>query len=148
MANCYACKAEIVFDSEHIGKNGRKIPLDPFTKQPHDCPMREKKSFVKQERDEDEHWTEDKDDHGNEDVPSYQVKEAALFKNSEDKKEYVDHTAARPSKVKIFKGTVNEVETAYNEFLATPNRFAWTRAQLQFDNGVIVIALYYEETKQ
>lgn len=34
---CYTCHEIVTFDDNHIGKTGRKIPLDPSTKQPHQC---------------------------------------------------------------------------------------------------------------
>lgn len=38
--HCRNCDQEIYFDSEKVGKNGRVIPLDPITNEPHDCPAR------------------------------------------------------------------------------------------------------------
>ena len=35
--NCNDCDAEIYFDDVHISKNGKHIPLDKETGEPHDC---------------------------------------------------------------------------------------------------------------
>jgi hypothetical protein len=41
---CKWCDAEITFDDEHLSeKTGKKIPLDPETDKPHDCPIWELK---------------------------------------------------------------------------------------------------------
>ena len=34
---CYTCHEEITFDPSRVGKNGKKIPLNPKTMQPHKC---------------------------------------------------------------------------------------------------------------
>jgi hypothetical protein len=34
---CYQCQEIVTFDNNHIGKSGKKIPLDPSTMQPHQC---------------------------------------------------------------------------------------------------------------
>lgn len=34
---CFKCHEIVTFDNEHIGKSGKKIPLDPETSQPHQC---------------------------------------------------------------------------------------------------------------
>jgi hypothetical protein len=82
----------------------------------------------------------DKDDHGNEET--FQGFPIAT------KSEYVDHTLARPSKVKIFHSESSDlVEIQYNEFLES-KKFQWTRAQLGTKGNEFAIALYYEETKQ
>jgi hypothetical protein len=40
MANCKLCDHEIIFDDWHVSqKTGKKIPLDVYTEQPHDCPI-------------------------------------------------------------------------------------------------------------
>jgi hypothetical protein len=66
---CYHCHQIITFDDQHIGRNGKKIPLDPFTKQPHDCPMREKTKFAEEQPTGG--FNSNKDDHGNEDVSGF-----------------------------------------------------------------------------
>jgi hypothetical protein len=35
---CYRCNQAIAFDKDRVGKNGRKIPLDPDSREPHRCP--------------------------------------------------------------------------------------------------------------
>jgi hypothetical protein len=38
---CRQCGQPITFDNKHISqKTGKKIPLDPDTNEPHDCPVR------------------------------------------------------------------------------------------------------------
>ena len=38
---CIQCNQPITFDNKHISqKTGKKIPLDPGTNEPHDCPVR------------------------------------------------------------------------------------------------------------
>ena len=38
---CRLCNQPITFDNKHISqKTGKKIPLDPGTNEPHDCPVR------------------------------------------------------------------------------------------------------------
>jgi len=135
LLNCFKCKAEVVFDNEHIGKNGKKIPLDPATHAPHDCPMREKKSFVRQEREEDERWTEDVDDHGNETV--YDMA-------APHKQEYVDHTQPPKIKLKILTDPTPEgLALQYNNF-----QHNIKFSQYQIAGSLYTIAIYYEEIKQ
>ena len=154
MFNCFHCKQEIVFDAEHIGKNGKKIPLDPTTHAPHDCPMRDKptsKSF-------DEAAKELKDDHGNEDTNPKLLTESPRFVDPEPKpispKEYVEklgyvnHTAKGASKVKIFSDEDPDVvEDEYNTFLihATDGKIKVQGAQFHIAESYFAIALYYEE---
>lgn len=41
MTNCFSCHQEIAFDEKHISeKSHKKIPLDPATMTPHDCPAK------------------------------------------------------------------------------------------------------------
>lgn len=140
MFNCFHCKQEIVFDAEHIGKNGKKIPLDPTTHAPHDCPMRDKptsKSF-------DEVAKELKDDYGNEESKPISPKEYV------EKLGYVDHTAKGISKVKIFSNEDPDiVEDEYNTFLihAADGKIKVQGAQFHIGGGEFAIALYYEEVK-
>jgi len=149
LLKCFKCSAEVVFDSEHIGKNGKKIPLDPATHQPHDCPMREKRNtvdvtvgtLVGQE---------DKDDHGNEEVQTLRttsLQQATDITNELSK--YVDHTAKGQSKVKIFYAPGTEVlEEQYNNFLKINNgQIKVQGGQFQIRDGGFAIALYYEEVK-
>jgi hypothetical protein len=38
---CYLCGKPIKFDNEHINeRNGKKIPLDAESNEPHNCPVR------------------------------------------------------------------------------------------------------------
>jgi hypothetical protein len=38
---CRQCNQPITFDDKHISqRTGKKIPLDPSTNEPHDCPVR------------------------------------------------------------------------------------------------------------
>jgi hypothetical protein len=38
---CRQCGQPITFDNKHISqRTGKKIPLDPSTNEPHDCPVR------------------------------------------------------------------------------------------------------------
>jgi hypothetical protein len=38
---CRQCGQPITFDNKHISqRTGKKIPLDPDTNEPHDCPVR------------------------------------------------------------------------------------------------------------
>jgi hypothetical protein len=152
--NCFKCHAEVVFDSDHIGKNGKKIPLDPSTRQPHDCPMREKKVTSTVATGTEQHdwkeFAEDKDDHGNETYDP--IKETQRFSNvlsTEDKKEYVDHTAKGQSKLKIFYSDIpSDVEQEYNDFLSKNNgRIKVQGGQFQSNQNWFAIALYYEEVK-
>ena len=39
--SCRLCGQPITFDNQHISqRTGKKIPLDPGTNEPHDCPVR------------------------------------------------------------------------------------------------------------
>lgn len=40
MTSCKYCSEEIIFDDGHISKNGKKIPLDFGTGEPHNCKAR------------------------------------------------------------------------------------------------------------
>jgi hypothetical protein len=148
--HCFKCNQEVVFDSDHIGKNGKKIPLDPATHTPHDCPMREKTAHGQI----DTRGIEDKDDHGNEGFPAppEQMKQVDLYLETKGvKPEYVDHTAVTKgqSKVKIFEDRNKDVvEDQYNQFLVQNNGKIKTQgAQFQMTNETMAIALYYEEVK-
>jgi hypothetical protein len=54
---CKQCNQPITFDNKHISqRTGKKIPLDPNTNEPHDCPVRRdqpqqaQQSYQQQER--------------------------------------------------------------------------------------------------
>jgi hypothetical protein len=39
--SCRQCGQPITFDNKHVSqRTGKKIPLDPETNEPHDCPVR------------------------------------------------------------------------------------------------------------
>jgi hypothetical protein len=39
--SCRQCGQPIIFDDKHVSqRTGKKIPLDPGTNEPHDCPVR------------------------------------------------------------------------------------------------------------
>jgi hypothetical protein len=46
---CRQCNQPIAFDNKHISqRTGKKIPLDPETNEPHDCPVRRDQPQQKQ----------------------------------------------------------------------------------------------------
>lgn len=152
---CFVCHQVITFSDQFIGKNGRKIPLDPETLTPHDCPMREKKLTFSGSTEDTARVVEvDKDDHGNElyeAQPDLTTGQRPLV--STKPIEYVDHTAKGLSKVKIFSSIGPDgAEIDYDKFLFNNQGKIKTQgAQFQMsrdeDNSVIfAIALYYEET--
>jgi len=125
--NCFKCNQEVVFDAEYIGRNGKKIPLDPSTHTPHKCPVDQ----------------QEKNDHGNEDRWGTSQKIESPIQA-----EYVDHTEKGQSKVKIFADEDRQVvEQDYNQFLKENNGKIRTQgAQFQLETEY-AIALYYEEMK-
>jgi len=130
-----------------VGKNGKKIPLDPATELPHDCPMRDKPTTVQKEEKQsfDEVAEQIRNDHGNETVYDSPPKPTP-------KQEYLDHTAGikGQSKVMIFSSDdADDLRQQYNTFLATNNGKIKTQgAQFQMNDDLIfAIALYYEELK-
>lgn len=160
--NCYACKQEIIFDNEHIGRNGKKIPLDPDTHAPHDCPMREKqppKSDGVDRRSFDEVAQEVKNDHGNEESKPVSPKEYFENKFAGAKKileltpegmellqasnKYVDHTQGPKLKLKILTDPTPEgLAHLYNSFGDSHNiRFS----QYQIAGSLYTIAVFFEE---
>jgi hypothetical protein len=170
---CFKCGADVTFDDEHIGRNNKKIPLDPATKTPHDCPMREKKLTFSGSTEDTARVVEvDKDDHGNElyeaapdlttgQRPLVSTKRAmsppfntALLSES-GLKEYVDHTAKGQSKVKIFQGHDHEqVEIDYAKFLynnkdkiKTQGAHDHVTRSQDIEPLIYIIYLYYEEVK-
>lgn len=132
--NCFKCHAEVVFDSEHIGKNGRKIPLDPLTKTPHDCPMREKKFTAGESNQPERIDVEAKDDHGNEGEWAKAEKEGRVV-------DYLDHTLKPELKLKILVDpTAEGLAEKYNSF-EKPIKFS----QYQLAPSLYTIAIYYED---
>lgn len=135
---CYECGEDIIFDPNKLGKYGKQIPLDPTTREPHKCQevkeeekKEEKKSYANTETGETKQLTS----------------QEAVKANTE----YVNHTLARPSEIKIFYAdSIAAVEKEYREF-QIGKRFAWTRAQYQpvVVNGIVVfsIAFFYEVAK-
>ena len=52
---CRQCNQPITFDNKHISqKTGKKIPLDPGTNEPHDCPVR--RDHLKQSQQEQQSY--------------------------------------------------------------------------------------------
>jgi hypothetical protein len=140
---CFKCHSEVVFDAEHIGKNGRKIPLDPTTRRPHDCPERDKPTVERGNP-----WAgQDKNDHGNEqEVSTGGIDFKALAeksKTSEDK--FVDHTAKAQLRLKtITDPTPEGMDVKYNKLAAEYNvKFS----QYHPLGSLYTIAVYYEEMK-
>jgi hypothetical protein len=151
---CYTCGDDIIFDKNITSeKSGKQIPLDPETKKPHECPKPEPEQKNNQSFDEvaKEIKSENKEPH----VVTYQgTAETGKLQQGfpiSATKEYVDHTLARPSEVKIFsKNSPIELEIEYREF-QIGKKFAWSRAQYQpvVLNGKVMftLALYYEIAK-
>jgi hypothetical protein len=81
---------------------------------------------------------EDKDDHGNEEIPASEWLKDPL-------KQYVDHTAKGQSKVKSFSASTTDLlDIMVNDFLKTiGDRFRG--GQFHPTNEGFAIALYYEE---
>jgi hypothetical protein len=49
--SCRQCGQPITFDNKHISqRTGKKIPLDPGTNEPHDCPVRRDQQQQQQEQ--------------------------------------------------------------------------------------------------
>jgi hypothetical protein len=147
---CFTCHKPIVFDWSKKGKNNRPIPLDPETKEPHHCPTEEKKEEAGTKQTELSKQNEEKlKKNGqvtNTTAPPVESGKEPV------KAEYVDHTLARPSEVKIFfSNHPKDVEEEYKQF-QEGKRFAWTRAQYEAvrdeDNKVLfTICLFYEVAK-
>lgn len=115
---CYTCGYEIVFDRNVTSPtSGKMIPLDPDTKKPHEC----------------------------QEVKAEPKKEVLPVAEAEEKpQEYVDHTLAKPSEVKIFYSDMeSKVEEEYKQF-QIGKKFAWSRAQFQMSEDGFAIAFYYE----
>ena len=142
--HCFKCEQEVVFDAEHIGRNGKKIPLDPDTHAPHKCPMSD--------------YNKEKDDHGNETFnPPNEIEQKGeedvrnlkIIKDMEERKqqvlkgEYVDHTRQAKLKLKVLTSTEAEgLSLAYNNFGETHNiKFG----QYQATGSLYTIAVFYEE---
>jgi len=150
----------------YVGKNGRKIPLDPATELPHDCPMRENTTRILEHRvpaaevmrvQEEEKKSFDevadqiRNDHGNETV--YDMSRPKP--TSTPKQEFVDHTVGTKglSKVKIFSNeTKADTENEYNKFLAdnkdkikTQGAHDHVTNQGEQEPLEFTIYLYYEE---
>ena len=120
---CYECGEDIIFDPKVLSKNNRQIPLDPTTRQPHEC------KEIKEQ-------------------PKTDPQGFAFEKKESVKAEYVDHTLARPSEVKIFYAdNRTDLEKEYRDF-QIGKKFAWTRAQYQpiVVQGIAIftMAFFYE----
>ena len=132
MTNCYHCHRPVVFDEEHIGKNGRKIPLDPATHQPHDCPMREKQFNPQVDT-----GSGDKDDHGNEE---YGPPPPRLL---EESPRFVDHTAKPTLKIKTITDPNPEgFDLKYNAF-AKEHKIQFSQYQLA--PSLYTMVVWYSE---
>jgi len=119
---CYECGEDIIFDPKVLSKNQKQIPLDPTTRQPHEC--KEIKEVKTQSQ-----------------LDTVTEKESV-------KAEYVDHTLSRPSEVKIFYADNRpDLEKEYRDF-QIGKKFAWTRAQYQpiVVQGIAIftMAFFYE----
>lgn len=140
---CYTCHEEIVFDKNKTSPTGKQIPLDPQTKEPHQC---------KQETaDQSETETQTEISKKNEEKIKQQNGKTQPTTATEIKSEYVDHTLTRPSEVKIFESINTEkIAEDYRQF-QIGKKFAWSRAQYQatVKNNELVhsIAFYYEVAK-
>jgi hypothetical protein len=158
---CFTCHKPIVFDWSKKGKNNRPIPLDPETKEPHRCPTEEKKEEGTKTSESNFQTDDPKKASLSFDEAAKQIKDEKAKKESPPpvesgkepvKAEYVDHTLARPSEVKIFYSQYPaDVEEEYKKF-QEGKRFAWTRAQYEAvrdeDNKVLfTICLFYELSK-
>jgi hypothetical protein len=134
---CFKCKQPIVFSAAQVGKNGRKIPLDPDTLTPHDCPMREKPTGTAG-------WAvpeEDKDDHGNE------LDGGTIFKKllETQAEKYVDHTLKPELKLKtLIDPTPEGIDLKYNRLAAEQNvRYS----QSHVSGSQYTMFVWYEEVK-
>ncbi len=153
---CFTCHKPLVFDWGRKGKNGRPIPLDPETKEPHHCETEEKKEDQGTTQTELSKQNEErlkKNGHTPTTAPPVESgKENEKEKAEPVKAEYIDHTLARPSEVKIFySNNPGELEEEYKQF-QIGKKFAWTRAQYEAtrdeDNRVLfTICLFYEVAK-
>jgi hypothetical protein len=130
---CFKCNQEIIFNPMQVGKNGKKIPLDPATELPHDCPMRDKpsqpapKSF-------DEAAEQIRNDHGNETVY-----------DSPPKQEYLDHTLKPHLKYKTITDPSPEgFDLKLNNFAETHN-IHYTQTHIA--GSLYVAVVMYEELK-
>lgn len=132
MLNCFKCEQEVVFDSDHIGRNGKKIPLDPETHTPHRCPVD----------------LQEKNDHGNE---SFVTGSTAIYNEAKELQDKMleSKPAKGQSKVKIFYAPGTEIlEEQYNNFLKiNKDQIKVQGGQFQIRDSGFAIALYYEETK-
>lgn len=135
---CYTCGYEIVFDRNITSPtSGKMIPLNPDTKKPHEC---------KQETQTDQSETETQTEisRKNEEKIKQQNGKTQPATVTEIKTEYVDHTLAKPSEVKIFYSDMeSKVEEEYKQF-QIGKKFAWSRAQFQMSEDGFAIAFYYE----
>jgi len=124
-----------------VGKNGKKIPLDPATELPHDCPMRDKPTTVQKEEKQsfDEVAEQIRNDHGNETVYDSPPKPTP-------KPEYLDHTLPPKLKLEIFTDPTPEgLKLTYNRFAAEKN-IRWSQSHVQGSQYTIFV--WYEEVEK
>jgi hypothetical protein len=128
-----------------VGKNGKKIPLDPATELPHDCPMRDKPSqqqpYPKEEKKSfDEVAEQIRNDHGNETVYDSPPKPTPA-----PKQEYLDHTLKPHLKYKtITDPTPEGFDHKLNDFAQTHN-IHYTQTHIA--GSLYVAVVMYEELK-
>jgi hypothetical protein len=126
---CYQCKLIVTFDNEHIGRNGKKIPLDPSTREPHHCP-------------------DDKNEWGQEEQEEEETQQTKLTAQRIVTKEEPTKESGPLSMLKIFHSTsVSNVEADYMAFV---NRIKTQGGKVQgaqfqrSEDGTFAVALYYE----
>jgi len=130
---CFKCNQEIVFNPMQVGKNGKKIPLDPATELPHDCPMRDKPS---QPKSFDEVAAQIKDNHGNEDTGPRPLQ-------MEESPKFVDHTLPKRLKIKTFTDPTPEgLDLQVNRFGDSHKIHA---GQYQMGGSLHSTQVWYEE---
>jgi hypothetical protein len=135
-----------------VGKNGKKIPLDPATELPHDCPMRDKPSVPKEEKKSfDEVAEQIRNDHGNEAFPPTGAKKILeltpegmnLLKGAG--LGYVDHTLKPKLKYRtITDPTPEGYDHKLNDFAQTHN-IHYTQTHIA--GSLYVAVVMYEELK-
>jgi len=133
-----------------IGKNGKKIPLDPATELPHDCPMRDKPSQQSQPQPKEEKQSFDevaeqiRNDHGNEETISVSHGTGKKVLQLHNDK-FVDHTLKPYLKYKtITDPTPEGFDHKLNDFAETHN-IHYTQTHIA--GSLYVAVVMYEELK-
>ena len=95
---------------------------------------------------------EQKDDHGNEETMGQKILQQEVTRQAESPKEmyerYVDHTQQKQQRFIAFSSTgAQSLTKMVDDWIDQNNEFMRVKliGQLQLDNGVFAIALYYEE---